>query len=323
LSQCRWLLYSAATWFRENEGIKMLEQYWGEVKKLFVYAQYCAGNDMQTIICRDFWQWAAYILAVLGLLAIVLVARALMRGRQERHAAAYDESVSASDLQSSEVAAINAPLGPEMEQSQEELSARIREALKTRAETAPSPRPRPAERPAPSDTAPQRELMAIMLTDMVGYSGSMERNERAAYARLIEHNNIIRTSIAHHRGREIKTIGDAFLVLFRSVIDAVDCALSIQCAFKDRNLNRDENDKILIRIGVHLGDVLVTSNDVYGDGVNVASRIEPLAEPGGICLSGEAFAIVRKKLEFGVEQLAGVSLKNITDVPDVYRIQIH
>jgi len=165
--------------------------------------------------------------------------------------------------------------------------------------------------------------MAIMLTDMLGYSGSMERDEKIAYARLLEHNSIIRTAIAHHRGREIKTIGDAFLVVFRSVIDAVDCALSIQRAFKDRNLIKEDADKILIRIGVHLGDVLITSNDVYGDGVNVAARIEPLAEPGGICISGEAFAIVRKKLEFDVEQLADVNLKNITSAPEVYRIHMH
>lgn len=292
-----------------------------EAKKLFAYAQYCAGNDLQTIVCRDFWQWTAYAIAAVGLLIVILVVKKILRDRGNRRyraAAEYPE-----DSWNTPEAATDPASIAVADASHEELSAQIRDALKNRAQTAPVRPVRSAERAAPTDAAPQRELMAIMMTDMVGYSGSMERDEKAGYARLVEHNEIIRTSIAHHRGREVKTIGDAFLVLFRSAIDAVDCALSIQRAFKDRNLTKEEADKILIRIGVHLGDVLITSNDVYGDGVNVVSRIEPLAEPGGICVSGEAFAIVRKKLEFEVEQLAGINLKNITNAPDVYRIHMN
>lgn len=300
---------------------------WGEITKFLTYAQYCAGSDMQTMVCRDFWTGTAFAMAGLGLLVVMLVAKKILRERRYKTEmqARYDSTMSV-DADAIRQLTTDAGATAVTGQSQEELSAQIREALKIRAET-PVPVSRRTKEKEKSDAnldaSPQRELMAIMLTDMVGYSGSMERDEKAAYARLVEHNSIIRTSITHHRGREIKTIGDAFLVVFRSAIDAVDCALSIQRAFKDRNLIKEEADKILIRIGVHLGDVLITSNDVYGDGVNVVARIEPLAEPGGICVSGEAFAIVRKKLEFEVEQLAGVDLKNITSAPDVYRIHMH
>jgi class 3 adenylate cyclase len=253
--------------------------------------------------------------------------RKIFRERRYTYQPEYRDDIATADVAGLQQARMDVEATVADGQSQDELATRIRDALKTRAET-PAPVSRRAKAIAKekadtnSDDTPKRELMAIMLTDMVGYSGSMERDEKATYTKLVEHNSIVRTAIAHHRGREIKTIGDAFLVVFRSAIDAVDCALSIQRAFKDRNLIKEDAEKILIRIGVHLGDVLITSNDVYGDGVNVVARIEALAEPGGICVSGEAFAIVRKKLEFDVEQLADVNLKNITSAPEVYRIHM-
>lgn len=170
--------------------------------------------------------------------------------------------------------------------------------------------------------ATRRELAAIMLTDMFGYSKAMERDERQAYAKLMQHNLIMRSAIETHHGREIKTIGDAFLVLFRSAIDAVDCALSAQRAFADFNLGKDAADQVLVRIGIHIGDVLVTSNDVFGDGVNVAARIEPHAEPGGICISEPVFEMVRKKLELDVSRVEGATLKNISVAPTLYRIRL-
>ncbi|MDA8110529.1 MAG: adenylate/guanylate cyclase domain-containing protein [Betaproteobacteria bacterium] len=172
------------------------------------------------------------------------------------------------------------------------------------------------------DAAPERELAAIMLTDMQGYSKAMERDEARAYAKLVEHNRIMRGAIAAHRGREIKTIGDAFLVIFRSALDAVDCGLAAQRAFADYNLGKDEADRILVRIGIHLGDVLVTGNDVFGDGVNVAARIEPHAEPGGICISEPVFEMVRKKIQLEVTRLEGIRLKNIALAPELYRIRL-
>ena len=163
-----------------------------------------------------------------------------------------------------------------------------------------------------------------MLTDMVGYSGSMEVNEQHAYAKLVEHNGIVRTAIANYRGREIKTIGDAFLVIFRSAPDGVDCALAIQRAFAEYNVDKDDADKILLRIGIHLGDILITHNDVFGEGVNIVARIQPLAEPGGICVSEAVYIHVRKKFELKVERVEGVDLKlkNIAVAPDIYHLNL-
>lgn len=309
--------------------MEILQGIWVGIGKFVTYTQYCVGSDMQTLVCRDFWKGTAYAIAALGLLVIMLVARKIFRERRYTHQPEFRDDIgTTSDVAGIQQATMDVEVTVADGQSQDELATRIRDALKTRAEM-PAPvshRVKAIEKEKADtniDTTPKRELLAIMLTDMVGYSGSMERDEKATYTKLVEHNSIIRTSIAHHRGREIKTIGDAFLVVFRSAIDAVDCALSIQRAFKDRNLIKEDAEKILIRIGVHLGDVLITSNDVYGDGVNVVARIEALADPGGICVSGEAFAIVRKKLEFDVEQLAGVNLKNITSAPEVYRIHMH
>jgi class 3 adenylate cyclase len=172
--------------------------------------------------------------------------------------------------------------------------------------------------------APPRQLAAIMLTDMVGYSRGMERDETGAYRKLQLHNEIVRRDLAAHRGREIKTIGDAFLVLFASAQDAVTCALSIQRAFAEYNTTREGDDRIMIRIGVHLGDVIVTKDDVFGDGVNVAARIEPLAEPGGVCISDAVYMSVRKHLSVEVDRVddSGVKLKNISMRPDLYRLRI-
>lgn len=180
----------------------------------------------------------------------------------------------------------------------------------------------PAAMHVEDGAAPSRELAAIMLTDMCGYSKAMEHDEARAYAKLGEHNQIMRGAIATHHGREIKTIGDAFLVIFKSAIDAVDCALTVQRAFVDFNLGKSETDQVLVRIGIHIGDVLVTNNDVFGDGINVVARIEPHAEPGGICISEPVFEMVRKKLQLEVSKVEGAKLKNIAVAPDLYRIRL-
>lgn len=179
---------------------------------------------------------------------------------------------------------------------------------------------RPVDAAKDADGAPERALVAIMLTDMQGYSKAMERDEAGAFARLQEHNAIMRGAIQAHRGREIKTIGDAFLVVFRSAMDAVDCALAAQRAFGDYNQAKAEDARIMVRIGIHLGDVILTRNDVYGDGVNVAARIEPLAVPGGICVSEPVFEMVKKKLQLDVQEVQGAKLKNISVAPRLYRI---
>ena len=179
------------------------------------------------------------------------------------------------------------------------------------------------ERPAAGDeAAPRRALVAIMLTDMQDYSKSMGLDESGTFARLVEHNRIMRTAIAAHRGREIKTIGDAFLVIFRSARKAVDCALAAQRGFAEYNAGKRDDERILVRIGIHFGDVLLTASDVFGDGVNVAARIEPLAVPGGLCITGAVLEKVRDRIGLAVQPLEGVTLKNIADPPKLYRIRI-
>jgi class 3 adenylate cyclase len=174
---------------------------------------------------------------------------------------------------------------------------------------------------ADADAAPQRARVAIMLTDMQDYSKSMGLDESGTYARLVEHNRIMRDAIAAHRGREIKTIGDAFLVIFRSARRAVGCALAAQRGFAEYNAGKGENQRILVRIGIHFDDVLLTPSDVFGDGVNVAARIEPLAVPGGVCVSDAVFERVRKKMPLNAQPLEGVTLKNIARAPKLYRIR--
>jgi class 3 adenylate cyclase len=179
-----------------------------------------------------------------------------------------------------------------------------------------------AHDPVDADAKPQRARVAIMLTDMQDYSKAMGMDESGAYARLVEHNRIMRAAIVANRGREIKTIGDAFLVIFRSARNALDCALAAQRAFTDYNAGRREDEKILVRIGIHLGEVIVTPSDIFGDDVNLVARLEPLARPGGICISEPVFKIARKTLrDDDVEPLEGATLKNIADPPKVYRIR--
>jgi class 3 adenylate cyclase len=128
----------------------------------------------------------------------------------------------------------------------------------------------------------QRRLAAVMFTDIVGYSSLTQKNERLALELLEEHRRIVRPIVARHNGREIKTIGDAFLIEFGSALEATECAVQIQRSLRDYNQQSNAARRVHIRIGIHLGDVIQRQNDVLGDAVNIASRIEPLAEADGI-----------------------------------------
>src|SRR5438477_69245 len=156
----------------------------------------------------------------------------------------------------------------------------------------------------------QRKLAAIMFTDMVGYSALSQRDEKLAQELLEEHRRLLREIFPRFNGTEIKTIGDAFLVEFGSALEAAQCAIEIQRTLAKRDADATADRQIQVRIGVHIGDVVHRGGDVYGDGVNIASRIEPVAGPGGICVSMDVERQVRNALEARFEKLAPTDLKN-------------
>ena len=172
----------------------------------------------------------------------------------------------------------------------------------------------------PGDLVPRRALAAIMITDMVGFSREMQHSEERTYSKLRDHNEIIRSRVTRNSGKEVKTIGDAFLVRFDSAVDAVKAALEIQSELARYNASRSDDGRILIRIGIHTGDILMMDDDVLGNGVNLAARIEPLAEPGGICISEDTYNLVRFVVDLDVFSLGKRELKNIEDPPEVFKI---
>ena len=169
--------------------------------------------------------------------------------------------------------------------------------------------------------AATRRLAAIMFTDMVGYTASTQTDEAAALRLLQEQEELVRPVLAGHQGREIKSTGDGFLVELDSALHAVQCAIDIHKRLHERNAKQG-GQPIRLRIGVHLGDVEERGGDIFGDAVNIAARIEPLALPGGICISGGVFDQVRNKIPARFEKLQPRALKNVRFPTDVYRVEL-
>ena len=159
-----------------------------------------------------------------------------------------------------------------------------------------------------------------MFTDMVGYTALGQRNEALSLALLDEHRKVVRPILARHGGREVKTIGDAFLVEFTNALDAVRCAYDIQRAVREFNLSLAPDKRIHLRIGVHVGDVVESQGDIAGDSVNVASRVEALAEDGGVCITRQVHDQVRNKLELQLKGMGAKQLKNVESPVEVYRV---
>jgi adenylate cyclase len=166
----------------------------------------------------------------------------------------------------------------------------------------------------------QRKLAAIMFTDMVGYSALAQRDDKLALELLEEHRELIREIFPRFNGTEIKTIGDAFLIEFNSALEAAQCGIEIQRTLSKRNHDVTAERRIELRIGIHIGDVVHRAGDVYGDGVNIASRIEALAGAGGICVSMDVERQIRNALGARFEKLAPTELKNISVAMDLFRI---
>jgi adenylate cyclase len=167
-----------------------------------------------------------------------------------------------------------------------------------------------------------RRLAAIMFTDIVGYTALGQRNESLSLAILDEQRKLVRPVLTKHNGREVKTIGDAFFVEFPSALDAVRCAYDIQRETRELNISLPEPRRLHLRVGVHLGDVVESEGDISGDAVNVASRIEPLAEDGGVCLSRQVYDHVRNKFELPLTSLGVKSLKNLADPLEVFKMEM-
>ena len=167
----------------------------------------------------------------------------------------------------------------------------------------------------------QRRLAAVLAADMVGYSRLMGEDESGTLARLTSHRReLIEPAIAARGGRMVKLMGDGALVEFASVVDAVQCAVEIQAAIAGRNAEVPLERRIAFRIGINFGDVIVEDEDLYGDGVNIAARLEGLAAPGGICVSAKVHDEVRGKLDLGFEDLGLQPVKNIARPVRVYRV---
>jgi class 3 adenylate cyclase len=169
-----------------------------------------------------------------------------------------------------------------------------------------------------------RKLAAILAADVVGFSRLAGADEDRTLARLRAlRSDLIDPTVAVHKGRVVKRTGDGFIVDFRSVVDAVRCAVEIQNSMIERNAGLAPDRRIDYRIGVHLGDVVEESDgDLMGDGVNIAARLESVAEPGTICLSEDAYRQVRSRLDVAVSDLGQTQLKNIAEPVRVYALQV-
>jgi len=168
----------------------------------------------------------------------------------------------------------------------------------------------------------ERRLAAILAGDVVGYSRLMGADEEGTLARLQAHRReLVDPKIAEHRGRIVKTTGDGILIEFASMVDAARCALEIQHAMGERNVSVPKDEQIVFRIGLNIGDIILEGGDIFGDGVNIAARLETIADPGGICVSEDAYRQLRGKFDSLFEDGGNQQLKNIAQPVRVYRMR--
>jgi adenylate cyclase len=166
----------------------------------------------------------------------------------------------------------------------------------------------------------QRRLATILAADVFGYSRLTAENEEDALRTLKAHRGVIDRLISRHEGRIFNTAGDSVLAEFGSAVEAVRCAITIQEELRVRNAQIDENRRMDFRIGINVGDVLVDGDNLYGDGVNIAARLESIATPGGICISGSVFTLVKNKLSYGFEDIGLQTVKNIPEPVPTFRL---
>jgi TolB-like protein/class 3 adenylate cyclase len=169
----------------------------------------------------------------------------------------------------------------------------------------------------------ERRLAAVLAADVAGYSRLMGLDEEGTLARLkAVRKALVDPTIASHRGRIVKTTGDGMLVEFASAVDAVRGAVDVQRAMADQNTSVPQDQRIEFRIGIHLGDIIFDDNDIFGDGVNIAARLEGIAEPGGVCMSDDTHRQIRGKVEIACDDLGPQALKNIAEPTRAWRVQL-
>ena len=166
----------------------------------------------------------------------------------------------------------------------------------------------------------ERKLAAIMFTDIVGYTALTQSDEAQALQALEVHNQLLGACFPKFHGRKVKTMGDSFLVEFDNALDAVRCAIEIQKTVHDYDFASIDNWKFKLRVGIHLGDVIHKDGDIFGDAVNIASRIEPLAEPEGVCISEQVFDQVHNKVKFALREVYHGGLKNVAIPIRVFKV---
>ena len=169
----------------------------------------------------------------------------------------------------------------------------------------------------------ERRLAAVLAADVAGYSRLMGLDEKGTLARLKAlRKALVDPAIASHRGRIVKTTGDGMLVEFSSAVDAVRGAVEVQRGMAEQNTALPQDKRIEFRIGIHVGDIIIDDNDIFGDGVNVAARLEGIAEPGGVCMSNDAYRQVRGKVEIVCDDMGPQHLKNIAEHLQAWRVQL-
>jgi adenylate cyclase len=169
----------------------------------------------------------------------------------------------------------------------------------------------------------QRRLAAVLAADVAGYSRLMGRDEERTLAQLKTfRKTLIDPGITAHRGRIVKTTGDGMLVEYASAVDAARCALEIQREIAKQNADVPLDLRIEFRIGIHVGDIIIDDNDIFGDGVNIAARLEGVAEPGGVCISDDAYRQIRGKIDIAFDDIGEQTLKNIAEPMRAWRIRL-
>ncbi len=172
-----------------------------------------------------------------------------------------------------------------------------------------------------SETHIERKLTTILCADVAGYARLMDDDEESTLAQLSDYRDVFSGFVERHRGTVVNTAGDSVLADFPSVVEAVQCAVEVQRELGARNALLPEDRRMDFRVGVNLGDVMVKNGDLFGEGINIAARLEQIALPGGICISGPVYDQVRNKLSVGFEYLGSKTVKNIADEVPVYRLE--